>query len=88
MFHVIKKAVPEEVQRLRLRFADGSEGTVDLSDLIARGGVFARLGDSDAFSQVRIGGKGRWLEWPGDFDLCADALYESMQTSSGQRSAP
>ena len=87
MLHVIKEAVPEEAQRLRLRFADGSKGTVDLSDLIGRGGVFARLGDSGAFSQVRIGGNGRWLEWPGDCDLCADALHESMQTGTAHRSA-
>ncbi len=86
MLHVIKEAVPEGAQRLRLRFVDGSEGTVDLSDLIARGGVFARLGDSDAFSQVRIGGNGRWLEWPGDCDLCADALRKSMQMINAHRS--
>jgi hypothetical protein len=82
MLHIIEEAYPEAGHRLRLRFADGRVGRVDLSDLVARGGVFARLRDGGEFARVRVAGGGRWLEWPGDIDLCADALYQSTQPQS------
>lgn len=62
--------------RLRLRFADGVEGVVDFSALVARGGVYAAI--AAAPDAVRIGARGRSVEWPaGDgevVDFCADAL--------------
>ena len=82
MLQVIEEARVETGRRLRLRFADGRSGTVDLGELVARGGVFDRLRDDAAFAQVRVGKGGRWLEWPGDIDLCADSLYESLKTPS------
>lgn len=60
--------------RLSLGFADGSSGTLDLAPLIARGGVFARLADPAEFAKAAIGPSGRSVEWPGEIDLCADAL--------------
>ena len=81
MFHVIKEARVEAGRRVRLRFADGRSGMVDLSELISRGGVFARLANDADFARMHIGEGGRWLEWPGEIDLCADALYESLQRS-------
>jgi hypothetical protein len=37
---------------------------VDLSQTIAQGGVFATLRDEGAFAKVRIGERGRTIEWP------------------------
>jgi Protein of unknown function (DUF2442) len=37
--------------------------------------VFAALADPEAFAQIRIGERGRSLEWPGEIDFCADALW-------------
>ena len=59
--------------RLWLRYADGTEGEVDLSHLAGKG-VFKVWSDRDTFAAVRIGASGA-LEWPGDIDLCPDALY-------------
>lgn len=82
MLEVIEEARVDEERRLLLRFADGCAGTVDLSDLLDRGGVFERLRDDAVFAQVRVGGAGRWLEWPGDIDLCADALYQCVSPTA------
>jgi hypothetical protein len=38
-------------------------------------GVFAPLADPAFFIRVRIGGSDRSLEWPGELDFCADALW-------------
>jgi len=59
--------------RLKLRFDDGVEGTVNLSHLVGKG-VFAAWNDANDFAPVRIGEFGEPL-WDGDIDLCPDALY-------------
>jgi Protein of unknown function (DUF2442) len=60
--------------RLKLRFDDGVEGTVNLSNEVGKG-IFAAWRDPQHFSSVKIGRGGRSLEWPDEIDLCADALY-------------
>lgn len=60
---------------LHLTYADGKTVTVDFKSLTQHGGVFSMLGDSDFFSQVSIGEGGRYIEWPGELDFCADALW-------------
>ena len=60
--------------KLKLRFDDGVEGVVDLSADVGKG-VFAAWQDPKHFASVKIEHGGRSLEWPGEIDLCADALY-------------
>jgi hypothetical protein len=59
--------------RIWLRYEDGTEGEVDLSDLAGRG-VFTAWDDSGVFSKVKLGSHGA-IEWPGNVDLCPDSLY-------------
>ncbi len=59
---------------LKLRFDDGVEGVVSLSAEVGKG-MFAAWKDPKHFASVKIVHKGRSLEWPGEIDLCADALY-------------
>ncbi len=59
--------------RVELRFDDGVEGTVDLSDLAGRG-VFAAWSTPGEFEKVTAG-NGDELVWSCGVDLCADALY-------------
>jgi hypothetical protein len=59
--------------RIWLRYADGTEGEVDLSHLAGQG-VFAVWQEEGVFAKVRLGPHGE-VEWPGDVDLCPDALY-------------
>jgi hypothetical protein len=69
----ITEAKPAGCFRVFLRFDDGAEGTVDLSALAGRGVFSAWLRDGE-FERVSVSGEGA-LQWPGDLDLCPDALY-------------
>ena len=69
----ITEAKPLENYKLFLRFDDEVSGVVDLSDIAGRG-VFEAWSRDGIFEQVRITKLGA-LEWPGELDLCADALY-------------
>ena len=59
--------------RLWLRFDDGVEGEVDVSDLAGKG-VFQAWKDAAFFSGVRLVPHGA-LRWSDDIELCPDALY-------------
>jgi Protein of unknown function (DUF2442) len=63
--------------KLWLRFTDGAEGEVDLSDLVGRG-VFARWTDPAEFAQVRVDPDARTVCWPGEIDLDPDVLYSKV----------
>ena len=56
-----------------LRYEDGVEGEIDLSDVAGKG-VFAAWLDRDFFEDVRIGELGE-IAWRNEIDLCPDALY-------------
>ncbi len=66
--------------RVHLRFDNGRDGVVDLSDFAGRG-VFAAWNEPGAFEQLAVTAEGA-LQWPGEIDLCPDALYLKM---SGER---
>ncbi len=59
--------------KLYLRYADGVAGVVDLASLAGQG-VFVTWLKPGHFEQVRLSESGA-AEWPGDIDLCSDALY-------------
>lgn len=65
------KALPNF--RIWLRYSDGVEGEVDLSDLAGRG-VFAAWNDQTFFNAVRLGAHGA-IEWSPEIDICADSMY-------------
>jgi len=62
--------------RIWLRYQDGTEGEVDLSHLAGRG-VFSVWEQEGVFAQVKLGPHGQ-VEWPGEIDLCPDALYLTL----------
>ena len=59
--------------KLSLRFDDGVSGVADLGDMAGRG-VFEAWNRDGIFAKVRVTKLGA-LEWPGEIDLCPDALY-------------
>lgn len=59
--------------RIYVKFSDGVEGEVDLSDLVGKG-VLETWRDPHFFQQVHIGA-GRRIQWSGEIALCPDALY-------------
>ena len=72
MFHIVKVR-PLQNYRLALKFADGTEGEIDVSYLVGEG-VFAKWQNVDYFNDVKIGSSGE-LIWGDDIDLCPDTLY-------------
>jgi len=69
----VTKVKPLAEYRLDVEFDDGVRGIADLSDC-AGAGVFAAWLKPGLFEQVSITQEGA-LAWPGDLDLCPDALY-------------
>ena len=76
----ITEAKPVDGYRVFLRFNDGVSGIVDLKDLAGRG-VFRAWLEEGVFEQLSISATGA-LEWPGDLDLCPDALYLQLTGKS------
>jgi hypothetical protein len=74
MLAIITRVLPAPPAALDLTFADGTAARIEIGAQIAQGGVFSALRDPEVFSGVVIGEGGRFLEWPGGVDLCADAL--------------
>lgn len=69
----VTKVTPVAGYHLDVEFDDGARGIADLSDY-AGVGVFAAWLKPGLFEQVAITSDGA-LAWPGDLDLCPDALY-------------
>jgi hypothetical protein len=65
--------------RLRVAFADGLTGMVDMSGLVhsPKAGVFARLADPSLFAQVTLDYGA--VAWPGELDLSPDAMHAAIQ---------
>ena len=65
--------------RLRVRFVDGLEGTVDMAALIhsSTAGVFAQLADPSRFAQAFVAHGA--VTWPGEIDLAPDAMYAEIK---------
>ncbi|MDQ6807326.1 MAG: DUF2442 domain-containing protein [Actinomycetota bacterium] len=71
---------------LRLSFSDGAVKEVDVSEILARGGVFASIHDRrDLFEKVRVNPESRTIEWPGEIDLDPEVLYGRFEPVSGVR---
>ena len=66
--------------RLRLRYADGVEGEVDLSRFAGKG-VFREWNDVTTFEAVTIGDHGE-IRWNDNIEMCSDALYLQMTGKS------
>ena len=64
--------------RIGVRFEDGVEGIVGLSDFVCKG-VFAPLRDPQEFGRVFVDQVTRTVAWPGGIDLCPDALYADIK---------
>ena len=84
-------ARPTEVKaltgfRIWLRYDDGTEGVVDLSDLAGRG-VFAAWDDAAFFGSVRLGSHGA-IQWGADIDVCPDAMYMRLTGKPAEEMFP
>ncbi|HAX79872.1 MAG TPA: DUF2442 domain-containing protein [Cyanobacteria bacterium UBA11372] len=72
---------PLEGYKLHLRFEDGVEGIVDVSQLIEFSGVFEPLQELSYFNQVKLNGEVGAIAWPNEADLDPDVLYSIITGS-------
>ena len=73
--NIITAAIADpKSHRVVLTWANGETTTNSFAHLVGKG-VFTAFADPSFFSQVRVGEGGRSLEWPGELDFCADALW-------------
>lgn len=69
---------------LELKYSDGGVVIADFKPIIAKGGVFTGLADPQLFSQVRLGERGRSVEWPDELDFCADSFRVGQTIESSK----
>ena len=72
-------ARPVEVEarpgyKIWVKYADGPEGVVDLSDLVGQG-PYAAWSDPDFFKDVHIDSEMKVIAWGNDVEICPDAVY-------------
>jgi hypothetical protein len=63
---------------LKLTFADGLTGEVDVLDRMW-GPVFAGARTPEGFAQVEVDGEAGTVVWPDGADLAPDTLYERVR---------
>ena len=77
---------PLEGHRIRATFSDGAIKEIDLSELLAAGGVLAPIYERrEVFEQVRVNPESGTVEWPGQLDLDPKVLYGRHEPASGHR---
>jgi uncharacterized protein DUF2442 len=64
---------------LRLTFADGLIGDVDVLDRMS-GPVFEEARTPEGFAKVTVDHETGTVIWPGGADLAPDTLYERLRT--------
>jgi hypothetical protein len=64
---------------LRLTFADGLSGEVDVIDRM-RGPVFDEARTAEGFTNVEVDPETGTVVWPGGADLAPDTLYERVRS--------
>ena len=78
MLKDIVEVRPVEGYRLYLRFEDGAEGVVDISQHLRLDGVFKPLRKRQYFDQVRVDEESGTIYWPNGADLDPDVLYSQV----------
>ena len=72
--------------RIWIRYADGSEGEVDVSHLAGHG-VFKLWGGEEKWKNVRIADDGA-IRWSEEVELCSDATYMKLTGTSPKELFP
>jgi hypothetical protein len=68
------KALPK--YRIWIKYSDGNQGEVDLSEFVGRG-VFKLWEDYSFFQKVSLGSSGEII-WNNQIDLCPDSIYMKL----------
>ncbi|HRQ41855.1 MAG TPA: DUF2442 domain-containing protein [Chloroflexota bacterium] len=71
----IVRATPLADYELELLFEDGTNGIVNIAEIVEFTGVFAPLQDKTYFDQVRVNPDIGTICWPNEADIDPDVLY-------------
>ena len=82
---------PTEVEaregyRIWVRYSDGVDGEIDLSDLVGKG-VFTAWNEPGYFENVHIDEAGA-IAWSDEIDLCPQSLYMDLTGKSVEEVMP
>ncbi|MCC7117550.1 MAG: DUF2442 domain-containing protein [Anaerolineales bacterium] len=83
---ILKEAKALKKFRLRVKFSDGVEGEVDLSEFAGKG-VFALWNDYSQFEKVIIGPSGE-LMWNEDVDMDGLGIYLKLTGKTPEEVLP
>ena len=75
MLKDIVEVQPLDDYQLKIRFEDGAEGIIDLTQIVPFSGVFAPLRDRGEFVAVLVNPELGTIYWPSGADLDPDVLY-------------
>jgi hypothetical protein len=82
----VTDAEPLEGHWIRATFSDGAVKEIDLSELLAAGGVFAPIyARRELFEQLAVNRESGTVEWPEGVDLDPEVLYGRYEPASGRR---
>ena len=82
----VTEVQPLEGHRIRATFSDRAVKEIDLSALLAAGGVFAPIYERrEIFEQVAVNPETGTVEWPGEVDLDPEVLYGRYEPDSGHQ---
>lgn len=87
MYYDLSEIRVLEGSALFVRFEEGLNGTVDLSEWIGRGGVFERLKERSLFEQAYIEPDWKVVCWPGEIDIAPEVLYQAVKSATGVKSS-
>lgn len=79
MVPVVVSAEPIRNYELRLEFDDGTQGEIDVTDLVSFVGVFEPLRNLSVFRQVRVDPDLGTVAWPNGADLDPLVLYAKVK---------
>jgi hypothetical protein len=75
MLKDIVSVQPLDSYQIHLRFEDGVEGVIDVSEIIQFSGIFAPLADLNYFATVQVNSEFGTIVWDNGADLDPDVLY-------------
>ncbi|MBE9258329.1 MULTISPECIES: DUF2442 domain-containing protein [Dolichospermum] len=82
MLQDIIEVIPQNNYQLYIKFDDGKQGIVDVSQLIEFTGVFQPLKDLDFFKTVKVNPEWGTIYWDNGADLDPDVLYSVITGES------
>lgn len=83
----LKEATYQGDYRVRLKFADGAEGEVDLAGELW-GQIFEPLKQKSLFAQFSLNDELGTIVWPNGADFAPEFLYQKLRPDYSLRPAP